>query len=84
MNEIRARAEELVNDPNTAEELKPYYAMFCKRPCFHDDYLPTFNRPSVELIDTNGQGVDRITEKVLLLMVRNTKSIALSSVRVSK
>ena len=63
MNEIRARAEELVNDPNTAEELKPYYAMFCKRPCFHDDYLPTFNRPSVELIDTNGQGVDRITEK---------------------
>jgi len=63
MNEIRARAEELVNDPNTAEELKPYYAMFCKRPCFHDDYLPTFNRPSVELVDTNGQGVDRITEK---------------------
>ena len=63
MNEIRARAEELVNDPNTAEELKPYYAMFCKRPCFHDDYLPTFNRSSVELIDTNGQGVDRITEK---------------------
>jgi cyclohexanone monooxygenase len=63
MNEIRARAEALVNDPNTAEELKPYYAMFCKRPCFHDDYLPTFNRPSVELVDTKGQGVDRITEK---------------------
>ena len=34
MNEIRARAEELVNDPNTAEELKPYYAMFCKRALF--------------------------------------------------
>ena len=67
MNEIRARAEELVNDPNTAEELKPYYAMFCKRPCFHDDYLPTFNRPSVELIDTNGQGVDRITEKSVVV-----------------
>ncbi|MFT5560761.1 MAG: cation diffusion facilitator CzcD-associated flavoprotein CzcO [Litorivivens sp.] len=67
MNEIRARAEELVSDPSTAEELKPYYAMFCKRPCFHDDYLPTFNRPNVELIDTNGQGVDAITEKGIVV-----------------
>ena len=67
MNEIRARAEELVSDPNTAEELKPYYAMFCKRPCFHDDYLPTFNRPNVELIDTDGQGVDAITEKGIVV-----------------
>jgi cyclohexanone monooxygenase len=67
MNEIRARAEELVNDPNTAEDLKPYYAMFCKRPCFHDDYLPTFNRPNVELIDTDGQGVERITEKGIVV-----------------
>ncbi|MFP6806739.1 MAG: NAD(P)/FAD-dependent oxidoreductase [Pseudomonadales bacterium] len=67
MNEIRARAEELVNDPNTAEDLKPYYAMFCKRPCFHDDYLPTFNRPNVELIDTDGHGVERITEKGIVV-----------------
>ena len=62
MEQIRSRAEELVEDPNTAERLKPYYRQFCKRPCFHDDYLPTFNRDNVTLIDTNGQGVDRITE----------------------
>jgi len=63
MEQIRARAEEIVNDPNVAEALKPYYRQFCKRPCFHDDYLPTFNRPNVTLVDTQGKGVDRITEK---------------------
>jgi len=63
MNEIRARAEEIVEDPNTAEALKPYYKMFCKRPCFHDEYLQTFNRTNVTLVDTDGQGVDEITEK---------------------
>ena len=62
MEQIRNRAAELVNDPKTAESLKPYYRQFCKRPCFHDSYLQTFNRPSVELIDTNGNGVERITE----------------------
>ena len=46
----------------TAEALKPYYRQFCKRPCFNDDYLPTFNRPNVTLVDTKGKGVDRITE----------------------
>ncbi|HWD49351.1 MAG TPA: NAD(P)/FAD-dependent oxidoreductase [Rhizomicrobium sp.] len=63
MEQIRARAEEIVNDPNVAESLKPYYRQFCKRPCFHDDYLPTFNRSNVTLVDTQGQGVERITEK---------------------
>lgn len=63
MEQIRARAEAVVNDPNVAESLKPYYRQFCKRPCFHDDYLPTFNRDNVHLIDTEGKGVDRITEK---------------------
>ena len=36
MEQIRARAAELVEDPKTAESLKPYYRQFCKRPCFHD------------------------------------------------
>src|ERR1700744_1360673 len=62
MEQIRARAEEIVKDPNVAEALKPYYRQFCKRPCFHDDYLPTFNRPNVTLVDTQGKGVERITE----------------------
>ncbi|MCX6534405.1 MAG: monooxygenase, partial [Actinobacteria bacterium] len=48
---------------STAEHLKPWYRQFCKRPCFHDDYLATFNRPTVELIDTDGLGVDCVTEK---------------------
>jgi cyclohexanone monooxygenase len=63
MEQIRARAEEIVKDPNVAESLKPYYRQFCKRPCFHDDYLPTFNRSNVTLVDTQGKGVERITEK---------------------
>ncbi len=63
MEQIRARAEALVEDPETAESLKPFYRQFCKRPCFHDDYLPTFNRPNVTLVDTQGRGVERITEK---------------------
>ena len=62
MEQIRTRAAELVNDPKTAESLKPYYRQFCKRPCFHDSYLQTFNRRNVELVDTNGKGVERITE----------------------
>ncbi|NNE74658.1 MAG: NAD(P)/FAD-dependent oxidoreductase [Acidimicrobiales bacterium] len=61
MNEIRARVESIVDDAELAEALKPYYRQFCKRPCFHDDYLPTFNRPNVTLVDTDGKGIDRIT-----------------------
>ena len=63
MEGVRARVDSIVKDKATAEALKPYYRQFCKRPCFHDDYLPTFNRPNVTLVDTRGQGVDRVTEK---------------------
>ena len=62
MNELRARIEALVENPDTSEALKPWYRMFCKRPCFHDQYLQTFNRDNVTLVDTEGQGVERITE----------------------
>jgi len=63
MEQIRARVDAVVEDPVTAEALKPYYRQFCKRPCFHDDYLPTFNRPNVTLVDTGGKGVERVTER---------------------
>ncbi len=63
MEEIRARVASIVEDPDAAEALKPYYRQFCKRPCFHDDYLQTFNRPNVSLVNTHGRGVERITEK---------------------
>ena len=60
--QVRARVDEIVHDPATAEALKPWYRQFCKRPCFHDDFLATFNRSSVHLVDTQGRGVERITE----------------------
>ncbi len=63
MNQVRARAEQIVADAATAEALKPWYRQFCKRPCFHDEYLQTFNRPNVTLVDTQGKGIDRITER---------------------
>jgi cation diffusion facilitator CzcD-associated flavoprotein CzcO len=63
MEEIRARVAAVVADEQTAEALKPYYRQFCKRPCFHNEYLETFNRDNVTLVDTQGRGVDRITAK---------------------
>lgn len=62
MESIRARVDTVIQDQQTAERLKPWYNQFCKRPCFHDDYLDTFNRSTVTLVDTDGQGVERITE----------------------
>jgi len=63
MEQIRSRVDSIVADPATAEALKPYYRQFCKRPCFHDEYLDTFNRPNVTLVDTAGRGVDNVTER---------------------
>ena len=56
----------IVKDPATAAALKPWYRQFCKRPCFHDEYLETFNRPSVTLVDTQGNGVERLTETAVV------------------
>jgi cyclohexanone monooxygenase len=66
MEMVRARAEEIVKDKETAESLKPYYNQFCKRPCFHDEYLPTYNRDNVHLIDTDGKGLEEISEKGII------------------
>jgi cyclohexanone monooxygenase len=62
MEAIRGRVDAVVMDPATAHALTPWYDRFCKRPCFHDDYLPTFNRPNVTLVDTQGRGAERVTE----------------------
>jgi cation diffusion facilitator CzcD-associated flavoprotein CzcO len=63
MEGIRRRVEDVVEDPETAEKLKPYWGKHCKRVCFHDDYLSAFNRPNVHLVDTEGRGVDEITRR---------------------
>ncbi|MFN3584624.1 MAG: flavin-containing monooxygenase [Phenylobacterium sp.] len=66
MEQVRARVDAVVKDKATAEALKPWYNQFCKRPCFHDEYLATFNRPNVTLVDTKGRGVERITERAIV------------------
>jgi cyclohexanone monooxygenase len=63
MEEIRSRVDAVVDDPVTAQRLKAWYRQLCKRPCFHDEYLQAFNEPGVHLVDTDGKGVDRITER---------------------
>ena len=62
MSEIRARVDGIVEDPETAARLKAWYRQLCKRPCFHDEYLQAYNEPSTTLVDTDGKGVERITE----------------------
>ena len=63
MNKIRARVDETVKNPDAAEALKPWYRQFCKRPTFNDEFLPTFNRPNVTLVDVSAaKGVERITK----------------------
>ena len=67
MDSVRARVDSQVSDPATAEALKPWYNLFCKRPCFHDEYLQAFNLPGVRLIDTDGRGVDCFTAKAVVV-----------------
>jgi cation diffusion facilitator CzcD-associated flavoprotein CzcO len=62
MEEIRARVDAIVEDTETADRLKAWYRQLCKRPCFHDEYLQAFNSPNTRLVDTDGKGVERITE----------------------
>jgi cyclohexanone monooxygenase len=63
MMRIHRRIEEVVQDKTTAAALKPWYMFMCKRPCFDNDYLPTYNRPTVHLIDTHGKGITQITDQ---------------------
>jgi len=67
MNEIRDRVSTTIKDAATAEALKPWYGQWCKRPTFNDEYLPTFNRPNVKLVDTKGKGVERVTEHAVIV-----------------
>ena len=66
MEEIRARVDAIVTDEDTAQKLKAWYRQLCKRPCFHDAYLQAFNEPAARLIDTDGKGVERITQTGLV------------------
>ncbi|MCV7284624.1 NAD(P)/FAD-dependent oxidoreductase [Mycolicibacterium wolinskyi] len=64
MERLRRHVAEIVEDPDTAEALKPYYRFMCKRPTSSEHYLATFNRPNVTLVDVSAsKGVERLTEK---------------------
>ncbi len=60
MMKLHKRIDSIVKDKKTADALKPWYMFMCKRPCFHNEYLPTFNRPNVHLVDTHGEGITEI------------------------
>jgi cyclohexanone monooxygenase len=63
MEQLRGRVDATVHDRDTAELLKPYYRVMCKRPTFNDEYLEAFNRDNVTLVDVSDtRGVERITE----------------------
>ncbi|WP_072801601.1 flavin-containing monooxygenase [Rhodococcoides yunnanense] len=65
---IRARIDEVVTDPETAEKLKPWYRYMCKRPTFSDLYLQTYNRDNVTLVDTADHGgITRMTENAIVV-----------------
>ena len=53
----------LVEDEETAQDLKAWYRQLCKRPCFHDEYLQAYNEAGTTLVDTNGKGIERVTPK---------------------
>jgi len=62
MERLRSRVDAIVDDPETAEALKPWYRLACKRPLSSNDYYQTFNKPHVKLIDVSDtRGVERIT-----------------------
>jgi cyclohexanone monooxygenase len=77
MNEVRAHVEAVIRDPATAASSKPWYNFLCKRPLFSDDYLQAFNQSNVLLVDTDGRGVERITEHGL---VANGQAYALDAI----
>jgi cation diffusion facilitator CzcD-associated flavoprotein CzcO len=61
---VRSKIAEVVQDPATAEALKPQgYPIFARRPCLDSSYYETYNRPNVHLIDLlNGDDIVEITE----------------------
>lgn len=67
MERVRRRIADVITDPAMAELMMPWYSQSCKRPCFHDEYLPAFNRPNVHLVDTDGKGVNEINERGVIV-----------------
>ncbi len=65
---VREKIGEIVNDPETAEALKPRdYPIFARRVCLDTEYYETYNRPNVHLVNVKKDPIVEITEKGLRL-----------------
>jgi cation diffusion facilitator CzcD-associated flavoprotein CzcO len=59
---VRGKISEVVQDPDTAERLKPRgYPIFARRPCLDTNYYESFNRPNVHLVDLLEDPIERLT-----------------------
>lgn len=60
---VRAKIDEIVDDPEVARRLKPSgYPIATKRLPLDTDYYVTFNRPNVTLVDLRETPIEQITE----------------------
>ena len=60
---VRDKIGQIVNDPVTAEALKPRgYPIFARRPCLDSSYYETYNLPNVHLVDCKKDQIVEITE----------------------
>jgi cation diffusion facilitator CzcD-associated flavoprotein CzcO len=57
----------VVSKRETAELLQRWYRGWCKRPCFHDDYLAAFNKPNVKLADLRNTEISGFTGKGIIV-----------------
>ena len=59
---VRGKISEVVEDPDTAERLKPRgYPIFARRPCLDTNYYESFNRSNVHLVDLLDDPIVRLT-----------------------
>ncbi len=57
---VHGKIDDIVEDPNIADKLKPNGVVGCKRLCVDTNYYATFNRPNVSLVSIDEQPIDRI------------------------
>jgi cation diffusion facilitator CzcD-associated flavoprotein CzcO len=62
----RQRIRDTITDPVKVDLLMPYYKYSCRRPLFHDEFLPALNRENVTIVDCP-TGIDCVTEHGLVV-----------------
>lgn len=60
---VRRKIDQVVDDPATAERLKPRgYPIFARRPCLDTGYYEAFNQPNVHLVDCLAEPIRGLDE----------------------